>query len=63
MFKCQAALLRAQLGILTFLLIGEFNPDSILHPVGWYSGLASTPVKSISAGETQAAAFSADEGK
>lgn len=54
---------RAQLGIFAGLLIGEYKPETILHPIGWYSGLSNTPVQSIGSGETQAAVFGADEGK
>lgn len=52
-----------QIGVLTGLLVGEMENNSIYHPLSWISHKAKRPVKSVPAAEILAATEGIDEGK
>eukprot|EP00178_Gracilaria_changii_P001336 TRINITY_DN1187_c0_g1_i1.p1 TRINITY_DN1187_c0_g1~~TRINITY_DN1187_c0_g1_i1.p1 ORF type:complete len:639 (-),score=88.06 TRINITY_DN1187_c0_g1_i1:5196-7112(-) len=52
-----------QLGFVAGLLFGEFETNSVFHPVSWSSHKSRRPVKSIGSAEVLAAGCAIDEGK
>ena len=51
-----------QLGILSGLLIGDFEESSVFHVLSWYSRLSKRPTKSIGSAEVLAAGMAVHEG-